>query len=30
MPFDKPTRNLLAKVVAQCRDRLAEDIADQL
>lgn len=30
MPFDKPTRNLLAKMVAQCRDRLAEDIADQL
>jgi hypothetical protein len=30
MPFDKPTRNLLAKMVTQCRDRLAEDIADQL
>lgn len=30
MSFDKPTRNLLAKIVARCRDRLADDIADQL
>ncbi len=30
MPFDKPTRNLLAKIVATCRDRLADDIAGQL
>ncbi|MDY7076886.1 MAG: BREX-1 system adenine-specific DNA-methyltransferase PglX, partial [Chloroflexota bacterium] len=30
MPFDKPTRNLLAKTVAACRDRLADDVADQL
>ena len=30
MSFDKPTRNLLAKTVAACRERLAVDIADQL
>jgi len=30
MPFDKPTRNLLAKIVAACRDRLADDVAGQL
>ncbi|MCX6077952.1 MAG: BREX-1 system adenine-specific DNA-methyltransferase PglX [Chloroflexi bacterium] len=30
MSFDKPTRNLLAKTVAACRDLLAVDIADQL
>jgi hypothetical protein len=30
MPFDQPTRNLLAKIVAACRDRLADDVADQL
>jgi len=30
MPFDKPTRNLLAITVAACRDRLAGDVADHL
>ena len=30
MAFDKPTRNLLAKMTAACRDRLASDISDQL
>ncbi len=30
MPFDKPTRNLLARAVAACRDRLAADTSDQL
>ena len=30
MSFDKPTRNLLAKTVAACRERLAVDISDQL
>ncbi len=30
MSFDKPTRNLLAKTVAACRERLAADITDQL
>jgi len=30
MPFDKETRNLLAKTVASCRRRLAGDVADQL
>lgn len=30
MPFDKPTRNLLAKMVAAARERLAEDIANQI
>ncbi len=30
MRFDDPTRKFLAKKVAACRDRLAEDISDQL
>ena len=30
MSFDKPTRNLLAKMTAAARDRLAEDITAQL
>lgn len=30
MSFDKPTRNLLAKMVSAARDRLAEDISAQL
>jgi len=30
MSFDKRTRNRLARVVAQCRARLAEDVTDQL
>jgi len=30
MPFDKETRNLLAKTVAACRRRLVEDVTDQL
>lgn len=30
MSFDKPTRNLLAKIVGQCRDRLVRDITEQL
>ena len=30
MSFDKPTRNLLAKIVTRCRDRLASDITEQL
>ena len=30
MPFDRETRNLLAKTVAACRRRLVEDVTDQL
>lgn len=30
MSFDKPTRNLLSKIVAKCRDLLAADVSDQL
>lgn len=30
MSFDKPTRNLLSKTVAKCRDLLAADVSDQL
>jgi hypothetical protein len=30
MSFDKPTRTLLAKMVAACRKRLADDVASQL
>ena len=30
MPYDQATRTLLARTVAGCRDRLAQDIAEQL